>query len=289
MVKTMNSTIRKTFFLVFFLILFSNVSAELFVKISAPQEKISTLYFNEIKTFDLIISNDDASPVKNLVLNVSVDETLRILKDQKELSSLKFSIDLIPANETIIEKIKIKSISLSSHKNFITVGYGIEEITHASSTFVLISKSPLEVNARLEKTALNIGETSKLIVGIKNVSSEEISNITISLNAENGVFSETKPFKVQPLSPNQSIDGKEFQFTPDPTITGKKKLFLIITFYDSKGVHLIEKTFQIDIQNRSINFYLVVIVIILLIILSYFVGKKTSKKQIEIKKEIPEN
>ncbi len=260
--------------LFFFLIFSASAHAQLFVKISPKgTEGVETAYLHEVQEFELTVFNSSQAGMENLFVQVSVDPALKILKGFEEKEAIEFKLEAVEAGEKITEIIPVKPVLFNSKENYISVSYGLGELTHVESTYLLLKESPLKVEAVLEKTALNLGESGSLKVDLRNLSGEELRNISLSLSAPEGIHSESEPLQFETLSPGQFFGAKEFAFTPSPSKKGKYRIALETRFEDSEGQHFIEKSFEVDIANRDITLMIIVGVIFVLIVLSFIVSR----------------
>ena len=92
------------------------------------------------------------------------------------------------------------------------------------------------------------------------------------------------------LAPGEGYEAKEFLFIADPDVTGKVPLLMQVVFEDSKGIHVIEKYFAVEIQSRQTILYLIVGIIILLVavaIISRMRDSGSSKKLEKLVEEKP--
>jgi hypothetical protein len=261
-----------------FVLFFSTVNAQVHVLISPKTGKgIQTLYLDEVFEYNLIVANLGTEAVNDLIVEVRVDEPLILIKDNRVVEKLRFELNEVKPGEKIIEQFKVKPTTLKTKENRIYAYYGVKEFSNVDSTYLLVQENPVQINARLSKTALDLSESGSLLVSLKNTSKDELKNISASLIVSEGLISESEPLLFGSLAPRQGFSDKEFVFTPLAGVTGKKEVTLRLIYDDSKGRHQIEKTFLVDIQNRNLTLYLIVGVVVLLIVLSYAIGRKPRK------------
>ncbi len=246
----------------------------------APKDKaieVLQLYPDEVGELEIIVSNEGNEAIENLNLKISVEGSLQLLTDRTATKILNQSIPLIEPGESKLIFVKVKPRELSQEKQFVYVSYGFETFTHIIATYVEIIESPLEVQARLAKSALDIGESSKLVVTIKNKSNVAVNNITAELVLPSGLSKKSPKLETDFLSPGESIADREFLFDVDPTVTGEKKLLLLVSFDDSTGRHILERDFFIDVQNRRAVLYFIVVAIVALIVIALYLKRKPIK------------
>jgi len=258
-----------------------NAFGEIHVKISPKGDtEITSAYLDELSEFELIIANLGEKTVNNLILEITVDPNLSLVEDHEEKELQRFEIQSIKPNEKITQIVYIKPLQLSTQPSKIFVNYGIAQFTDLSATFLITEESPVKVDARLLKTALNLGEENVLLFDVQNAGEKPVSNISASLITPAGVSFDSQPLVIDSLNAGEGFVNKEFLFTPKETIRGKKSVTLSIKYRDVKGFHSIEKNFEFDIQDRNIYLYIIVFVIIVLVVVSYFIKKPKKRTKI---------
>jgi uncharacterized membrane protein len=149
-------------------------------------------------------------------------------------------------------------------------------------------ETPLQINARLSKTALDMGEEASVSLSLKNNGPEQLRNIRVELIVFDGLESMNGVVELASLAPGEGYEAKEFLFRADPASTGKKQLVMQVSFEDSLGRHVIEKNFFVEIQSRQEIIYLIIVVIILLIVVAVLSRKKASGPAAKLEKPVVE-
>ena len=246
-------------------------------------------YPYEIINYNLIIINNDAEKVEGINLKVRTDPNLIVVVNGKELTERKFFIDELLPDETRELTFRIKPLMLTSKKLNVYIDYGIgEELVFTNSTTVGVIESVVSIDARLSKTAVSPDEEASLFLNIKNNGEEKIEDINIVVTGEAGLDVKEPEYRIEFLDPGQAFTNKEFLFSIANDIEGKKDLLLRVSYKDSAGVHVFEKTYFVDVRGRTIYFVVLLIAIILLAVLSYVIKKKTAKKEIDADIEVQE-
>ena len=271
---------RSKLLLLFFLITLTiSVNASSLGVSIVPKNKaveILQLYPNEVGELEIAVTNNGSEALENINIKVSMEGITKIVKEGFATNVLNEAIESLQPNETKYVFVSVKPTELSKEKQFVYVNYGFETFTHFAATYVEIAESPLEVQARLNKSALDIAEKSKLVLKIKNRSNGPVGNIKAEMVFPQDVTAKSPALQVDLLSPGESISDKEFLFEVDPAVTGEKKIVLLVSFEDSFGKHIIERDFLIDVQDRRTVLYLIIIAIIALIVVALYLKQRPS-------------
>jgi hypothetical protein len=273
---------RNKLVLLALLVLFSTSALALQASVSIYPKNVGVetlrLYPFEVGELEVSVSNNGSRAIENLNLRVSVDSPLVILRDGAAVPVLSESIALLEPGQTETLFVRVKPQELSQEKQFVYVNYGLEEFTHLAATYVEVAESPLEVQARLAKSALDTGEGSKLVVTLRNKGKSPVNSIEASLMLPPGLVGKSQPLSADFLSQGESIADREFLFEPNPEVTGEKKITLLVSFEDPAGRHFLERDFFVDIQNRRAVLYFIVAAIIALIVVALYIKRRPSKE-----------
>ena len=275
--------INKFALVAFVLTLFAvSCLAEVSVSI-VPKDRslgVLELYPNETGELEVVVTNIGAETVRNLSLRFSVENTsLSLLNNSFAVETISETIDALEPNQTKTIFVSVKPKESSQDNQPFLVNYGFETFTHGAHTFVKIVESPLEVQGRLTKSALDLGEGSKLLLNVKNKGASPITNILAEIVVPSGIIVKSQPLSISTLSPGESISDKEFVLDVEPHISGQKKMVLLVSFEDSRGRHVLEKDYPIDIQNRSAVLYVIIIAIIVLVVIALYLKRKPSRDE----------
>ena len=290
-----NKIIGKNFLLLAFalILLISTANASLLVNVSPKEPGIPalSLYLDETGQYVVEVFNESNDPVSNVMLKISTGEGLKILDKGSEKTIFSTIIELIEPYEKESLIITLKPTELSTNNLFVYVDYGLNEYTNLSATYVLVEESPLQINTSLSKTALDTGGEGEVSLSLKNIGTEPIQNIKAELIVFNGLETNSDIVVVSSLASGEGYEAKEFLFVADPGVTGKVPLLMQVVFEDSKGTHVIEKYFAVEIQSRETILYLIAGIIILLVavaIISRMRDSGSSKKLDKLEKPVEE-
>lgn len=274
---------RVVFLALFFALFVSSAFASQISVSVSPKNKtleVLGLYPDETGELEIVVTNNSAESVENLNLRFSVKETsLSLLKDSFAVDTINESIPLLGSGETKIIFVMIKPKEFSQEQQPFSVSYGAETFTHGAFTLVEITESPLEVQGRLAKSALDVGEGGKLVLQLKNKGGSPINNISAEIIVPSGLLAKSPPLAIGILSPGESIVDKEFLFDVDPIVSGKKRIVLLASFEDSTGKHVLERDYFVEVQNRSAVIYFLVAAIIILIVIALYIKRKPSRDE----------
>ncbi len=246
----------------------SMVSAEIFVSVSPKQPGIETLqlYLDESAEYEITVFNSGTEPVMGIVLKVEPSDGLKILDKGLEKNVLPLEVEFLEPNQQETLLVRVKPVELSAKQLVLYVGYGIRAYTHGDVTFLSVAETPLQINASLSKTALDVGEEAFLKLSLKNNGSEPVTKIKAELLAFQGIESMDGAVELASLAPGEGYEAKEMVFRADPSTSGKMPLVLLVSFEDSLGKHVLEKNFFVEIQRREIIIYLMAGIVVLLVV-----------------------
>lgn len=276
--------------LVFLLVLFfcSGVFAGLLVNVSPKDPGFETmvLYPDETGDYEITVFNIGEEPVLGVQLKATVSDGLKIIDAGVEKTVLAIDVGSLGANEKESFLVKLKPSELSTKNLFIYVDYGVGDYTHLAATFLSVAESPLHVDAQLSKTALDMGDKGSISLSFRNNGSEPINNIVAELIVFPGLESVNGTVSFASLAPGEGYEAKEFVFRADPDATGKKPLVMQVSFEDSRGKHVLERNFFVEIQSKQTIVYLIVAIIILLVFVAIISRKSDSKSIQKLEKPI---
>jgi len=279
---------RNSTLLVFLLLFCSFANASLLVDVSPkdPSAQALSLYLNEIADYELTVLNAGPGTVSNILVKVSSSEGLKIIDSGIEKPGFAFTIDSIESGSKETVLLKLKPTELSAKKLFLYVDYGVGEYTHLSATYLGVEPSPLQIESSLSKTALDFGEEGQVSLSLKNAGNQPIQNINAELLVFSGLESMNGKLSLESLAVGEGYDAKEFVFRADPGTTGNLPLVMRISFEDSLGRHVLEKSFSVEIQSKQAVLYLIIAVIILLIAVAIISRGRESKPVQKLEKPL---
>ncbi len=279
---------RNSVLLFSLLLLCSSASASLLVDVSPkdPGVQVLSLYLDESGDYEVTIFNQGPYEAKGVVVKVSTDSGLKLVEAGVEKSVLPFSFDSIKPDEKEIILLKVKPTEPSTKNLSLFVEYGLGDYPHLSATYLTVEESPLQIDASLSKTALDVGDEGSVKLSLRNNSNAAISNIRAELLVFSGLESMDGVVELASLAPGEGYEAKEFLFRADPSVTGEKPLVMQVSFEDASGKHVIEKSFSVDIQSKQTVIYLIVAIIILLVLVAIVSRKREPKPVRELEKPL---
>jgi hypothetical protein len=273
-----------SFVLIALILVLSNAYSMLVVEMvpKNTSDQVLKLYTDEVGEYEIKVINVSEEPIKNATIKVVASGSLVIIKGLEEKSADVMELGPMQPLEKKTVVIKVKPVARprqESGMNILTVYYGQGKYTHFIGTYVEVIEGPLNVKAELKKYTIASGEENRVDAELKNTSaSEQIKNLSIFLSMPEKFDSKEVSYDVAYLNPADSLK-KSFFFSPDPSIRGTQHLALIVEFEDSRGKHIIEKNFKIEIQDKAISAALILALIAGLVALYLFMRKGEKKAQ----------
>lgn len=270
---------RLVLFLSLLAVLSSAASAQVLVDISPKGQAagVLTLYLDESADYDITVLNTGTEPVEGILLKATASDGLKIIDSGIEKTVFSAKVEELGPGEKEIVLLTVKPVELSAERLFLYVDYGIASYTHLVATFVSVSESPLQVNSNLSKIALDAGEEASLKLSLKNNGPEPLTGIKAELLTFQGLESLDGAVELAYLAPGEAYEAREMVFRADPTAAGKIPLALLVSFDNSLGKHVIEKSFFVEIQSRETVLYLIAGIIVLLVFVALVSRKRESK------------
>jgi hypothetical protein len=246
-------------------------------------------YPYEVVYYDLVVINNDTNSVGEIDLRVRADQGLAIVVNGKEMDERRFFIRELLPDETRVLEFLVKPLIMTGKRLNVYVDYGTGgELTYTNSTNIEMSEPEVTITGRLSKTAVNPEEEASLFLDIKNNGQEKVTDVSIALEAEEGLTVKDHEYNLESLDPNQAFTNKEFLFSVDTGVEGKKDMVLRVSYTDRNGRHVFEKVYFVDVRGRFIYFIAIIVAIIILAAASYAIKKKTTKKEISKDIEVRE-
>jgi len=247
--------------------------------------EIMELYPCEIGKFVTSIENDGNDLVEDVHIKWESAEGLVIIGTLQGFntgnSRTTVAENIEPGGEKNIE-LGVKPVSLrqaeEAQKLAVSVAWGTKTYDYYSGTYVRVIPSPLEIDASLKSKVMKPGESNQVSLSVKNVSQENIriENARLILPKDlytdaNSVLYETE------LVPGQEMGNRNFSFNCDPSFVGTTGLILRVSFWDSRGYHVIDKSFSIESRGLDIGLIALVGIVVLLIALVIYSKRRQEK------------
>jgi len=239
-----------------------------------------TLYPLEVREYKMTIVNISQTSLDNSEVRLTVPEELALVVNGEDRTTRFYTFISLDPNQQEEKIFQVKALKPATQLLEIKAEYGGENFANSASTSVMVQQSDFSFNSRLSRTSLEPGQEGSVIFDIANNSGVRITNIKAELLSTDQITIETDPFELELLESGQSITNTEFFFTLG-TGTGQKTLVLRVFFEDSKGKHLLEKSFPLDVQNRDIYVALLVIAILVLVVISLYMRRKKTPKEVD--------
>ena len=254
------------------------VKADILASVNAKGiQGITSVYPEETTEFEVRFFNNSEEGVENLKAEVSVDEGLAIVEFFKLEKTKWIDIEYIPPKKEVVRSFKVKPL-MQAEKPKIYVTYGKERYENTVATFLGVVSSPLEVNAELSKQRTREAERNSVKMEVKNIDGNELKDLNIFLNGGKMILIEPQTLFRETLAPEESMKG-EFFFTPDATVFGEENAVLSISFEDANGMHVIEKTFTVKIEEINLLPYALITLVIVVILFLFFSRRKKAVQE----------
>lgn len=254
------------------------VNAEILATVNAKGiEGIASAYQEETTEFEARFFNNSEEGVTDLKAEVSVDEALAIVEFFKLEETKWIDIEYIPPQKEVVRSFKVKPL-MQAEKPKIYVTYGKDRYENLVATFLEVRPSPLEINAELSKQRTREAERNSVKMEAKNIDENELKNLNIFLDGGKMILIEPKAVSREILNPDESLK-EEFFFTPDATVMGEENVLLSISFEDKNGMHLVEKTFTVKVEEPNLLPYALIVIVIVAIIFLLFSRRKPSPQE----------
>lgn len=272
----------KHFFFIVFLVFFcaNAFSQEVFVVLNPVSHSEPVKVFeSEVAEFELVIANNEPVEVKNFSAQVFVGSNMVLLVNGSEKQDQLFSFVSIAPDSVERKTVLVKGISFSQNLLPLTVQYGVENRLHTYSASMNVEKSPLEFSARLEKNSLSPGEAGRVLFDLKNVSGRELKNVFAGISVPQGFENKSVALEFASFSQNQELLNSVFIFNAASEAVGEKNVLLTISFENDSGVHVVQKSFLVDVgEKNDFLFFFGAMIIVLLLFGFFFAGKKSKGK-----------
>jgi len=109
---------------------------------------------------------------------------------------------------------------------------------------------------------------------------KKITGVKVELTSNDKVNIESDPFELEFLDSGQGISNTEFKFSLGQEI-GEQTLILKVLFEDSKGKHLLEKSYPINVQERDVYIAILVAAILVLVFISLYMRRKKVSQRVD--------
>ncbi len=279
-------------FTVLILLLFfcANAPAALLVDVSPkdPSRQTLSLYQNESADYKVTVYNNSPEEVRNILIKANTAPGLMIVENGVEKDLVTTVVESIQPNSSETVLVTLRPIELTTKKMFLYVEYGLSEYTHLNATYLMVLESPLAINTSLSSTALDLQDRGKVKLSFKNRGFEPVRNIKADLIALKGLEALNGSVELAQLQPGEGYEAKEFVFRPELTASGKQTLVMQVSFEDSLGKHVVEKSLQVEIQSRQTILYAIIVIIVLLVVVAFFSRKKEPDSVKNLEKPIVE-
>ena len=267
------------------LMVFSTAQAQLLVSLS-PKQPLTALYPYETADFELIVYNAGPGTLEDYTFKVTTTKELVLVEEGRETAELVFEFDEIESGQTLKEEVKVKALDVSSRQNYITVSYGKEVFLHSSATWIDIVRNPVKASIRIDRSSMNPGEENTVFLDLENQGDVTLTGLQVELIVPEDFEVASLPTIADTLSPGQSTINSQFVFKPGKSVTGRQTVTLRISYREEETVHVIERSFDIDVGEREQLLYILIGVVLGLIVVSYLLSRKKERPR-KAKPETP--
>jgi hypothetical protein len=259
------------------LILAASAQAQLLVSLN-PKQPLEALYPFETADFELAVYNSSQTALEDYTFKVSTTQELILVDNGREVTDLTFEFDSIEPGQTLKENIKVKALDVSSRQNYITVNHGQQVFLYSSSTWLDIVENPVKITVRIDRSSMNPGEENTVFLDLENNGQAILSDVEVDLLLPEKFELMSRPTISDVLSPGQSTINSQFVFKPSEAVSGRQTVTLRISYREEEAVHVIEKSFDLDVGEREQLLYILIGVVLGLIVVSYLLSRKKPRK-----------
>ena len=263
---------REIIFSIFFILIFSFVSAQVEVRVAPLNSDGNYFYPLEVNAYKISVANPSQTSAQSVEITIK-DPTGKISFpiEGNGGSTRRFTLINILPGRSQERNFDVRALENSSGAVEIIADYSVGDDLGSTSSFATISKSAVEVDAGIGKPSLAPNESSKIDFKITNNSQETLSGISAELFSASNVVVESVPFEKASLAPAESVSGTmDFTLGKD---TGKSTLLLRVFFDDANGTHVLEKEFPLEVQSGDYIALLLVAGVVLIVLIYFFTNK----------------
>ena len=252
---------------------------ELFVSIEPLPGVPTELYPLETAEYNVLVRNVGSTPISSLDVYLSTEGGITLLVGGSEMNSKRLTFTNIPPYGRDFRGITVKAISASSTPHRLRAEYAPSSgSTINISADVMVVQSPLVIDARLGNNALAFNEKSNVLLDLRNNSNETVSSISATLETPEGISGDANSFYISELRPGQSVQAIPFGFSSSEQPLKDAPLTLHMNYSDSRGMHSLEKTFNVEVGDRGILITGLIIAIVALVAVSAYMKLRPKKK-----------
>lgn len=264
----------KTLFAIFAVFLFAGFALAFPAVVIQPkdvqQQGLVEIYPFEKAAYEVIVTNPDAQPYQKLAAVVEVESGLAIVEQATETNSKSFSVDSLAPGQTVKHEVVVKATSPNEKNYTITANYGIERYTNSATTVLVVKKNPLSIETKLKKSDLQPGDEGTIELNFKNTGKDTVKDIVAELILPPDFENKSDRFVLLEVEPQLGFQNKTFKFVVPRNVSGKFDVKLRMSYTDEAKPHELEKTFSVDVQERSKFFALAVVAILIIAAAAYF-------------------
>ena len=239
-----------------------------------------SLFPEEVVQMEVTVLNSGPEPAP-VVLKMFAGSQLAFIEMGAETKGLAEELFLGPGEKQILE-LEVKSQGYSEEKQVILVTYGIEDFSQSLETIVKLLPEKLYIETTLPVTINNRGSFEAKVT---NKGKEQVQNLKLEIIPQIGIDSETEPFILGVLLPEETVE-KNFDFFVTQNLDEGKTIVFQASFADVNGSHVFHR--QLEVQSRNESGIIVTAALILIALVILFVATKLFGRKPK-KEEKPEN
>ncbi len=270
---------NKALAIVFFVFLFSHANAELLLGIAPKISRQEILYPGETSEFVVSVFNDNDSSAKNVVLRITGENGIFLIKNGEERVQVVETIAEIRPGQRERVFFTLHASDRAGEKAGVVVEFGTENVFASSfRQSIEISQGALTLEARALRDTLNVGGKSSISVTARNTGRQKLEKVLIELVLPAGILPITPPLLIMELAPGDALVDKGFGFELDPAIRGSKTITVRASFTENGLPRFVEKKIEIQVQDKNLVIGGIIIIIVALILLAVFMRKQKKQK-----------
>ena len=265
----------------FFILFFCSASADLLVGISPKTGTAGTqvLYPSETAEFVVSVFNDSQKTAENIVLRISVEDALLLVKNGNESRQIVETIKQVMPAERKRVFFTVRSGEKLKQNAGILVEYGLNsEFSNSFTASVDIVGSPLRLEIRALRTALKVGDKSSIAVSARNIGRTKLENVLIELVLPAGIIPLTPPMVIPEMNAGDALLDKGFGFELDPAIRGRKPITVRAAFTEGGKLKVLEKRIEVEASDRNLLVTGIITVVAVLVLIAIFTRKEKKEK-----------
>ncbi len=232
------------------------------------------VYPFEAKEYRLTVANLSGAEARNVDVMLSVPKEAALVVNGSDEIERLFTFVSLGAGEQQERIFLVKPLAFSETPLEIKAVYGGENAPNSASAFLQVLKPVVSFNASLSKDSFSPSEQGKITFSVSNDSGQEtLFGVKVEAFATGSIANISPPLVVGLLEPGKGIPESSFYFTTEKR-PERDFLALHLSYSDSFGSHVLEKSFRVESRNRDYSAAFFVGAIIVLVLVSFYFSRK---------------